>query len=162
MVWGCMTTRGTGELRFIEVPTCTVTLWSKRWCPPFRNCVERQFYNITATPNTPPNGTALLMKLKVMSGQICLQTWTLLSTCGASSSGRWRSTMSLTSSSSMMSLWRSGRGCQQQLVWYCPLRRFFFFAEMWGVYSLLWDTVHTYIHILYYYNKKSDKQLKAL
>ncbi len=29
------------------------------------------------------------------SGQVCLQTWTLLSTCGASSSGRWRSTMCL-------------------------------------------------------------------
>ncbi len=51
-----------------------------------------------------------------------LQTWTLLSTCGASSSGRWRSTMCLTSSISVMSLWRSGRGCQQQPVqlWWIP------------------------------------------
>ncbi len=58
------------------------------------------------------------------SGQVCLQTWTPLRTCGASSSGRWRSTMCLTSTSSVMSLWRSGRGCQQQPVqlWWitCP------------------------------------------
>ncbi|KAI3361363.1 hypothetical protein L3Q82_013547 [Scortum barcoo] len=34
----------------------------------------------------------------------------LLSICGASSNGRWRSTSSLTSTSSVMSSWRSGRG----------------------------------------------------
>ncbi len=56
------------------------------------------------------------------SGQVCLQTWTLFSTCGASSSGRWRSTMCLTSSSCVMPLWRSGRGSLQHPVqlWWIP------------------------------------------
>ncbi len=56
------------------------------------------------------------------SGQVYLHTWTLLSTCGASSSRRRRSTMCLTTSSSVMSFWRSGRGCQQQPVqlWWIP------------------------------------------
>ncbi len=49
------------------------------------------------------------------SGQVCLQTSTLLSTCGASSSGRWRSTMCLTSSSSVMSLWRSEEDASNNL-----------------------------------------------
>ncbi len=33
MVWGCMT-----SLRETWIPTCTVTFWRRRWCPPFRNC----------------------------------------------------------------------------------------------------------------------------
>ncbi len=44
--------------------------------------------------------------------------------CGASSNGRWRSARSLTSTSSVMSSWRSGRGLQWQPVrlWWtqCP------------------------------------------
>ncbi len=126
MVWGCMTTAGTGELRFIKGNMdFNVTFWSRRWFPPFRNC----FPNIT-TPNTPPRWQlTCCWRWRWWSGQVCLQTWILLSTCGTSSSRRWRSTMCLTSSSSVMSLWRSERGCQQQTVhlWWisCPggLRR---------------------------------------
>ncbi len=91
----------------------------------FRNWAERQFSNIITTPNTPPRWQLPCWwswRWRWWSGQVCLLTWTLLSTCGASSSGRWRSTMCLTSSSSVMSLWRSGRGCQQQPVqlWWIP------------------------------------------
>ncbi len=48
-----------------------------------------------------------------------------LSICGASSNGRWRSTMSITSTSSVMSSWRSGRGLQWQPVklWWTPCSR---------------------------------------
>ncbi len=56
--------------------------------------------------------TALLKKLRVKV------------ICGASSNGRWRSLRSLTSTSSVMSSWRSGRGLQWQPVklWWtsCP------------------------------------------
>ncbi len=78
--------------------------------------LQKLFSNITTTPNTPSRWQL------PCSGQVCLQTWTLLSTCGASSSGRWRSTICLTSSSCVMSLWRSGRGCQQHPVqlWWIP------------------------------------------
>ncbi len=48
--------------------------------------------------------TALLKKLRVKA------------ICGASSDGRWRIVMSLTSTSSVMSAWRSGRGLQWQPV----------------------------------------------
>ncbi len=56
MVLSCMNTAGSGScgsLRETWIPTCTVTFWSRRWCPPFRNCAERQFSNIITTPNTP-------------------------------------------------------------------------------------------------------------
>ncbi len=45
--------------------------------------------------------------------------------CGASSNGRWRSARSLTSTSSVMSSWRSGRGLQWQPVklWGTPCPR---------------------------------------
>ncbi len=54
MALSCMTTAGTGScglLRETWIPTCTVTFWSRRWCPPFRN------YKMTI---------ALLLKVKVM------------------------------------------------------------------------------------------------
>ncbi len=115
MVWGCMTTAGTGELRFIEG-----NMDSNMYCDILKQkmmpSLQKLFSNIT-TPNTPPRWQLpCCWRWRWWSGQVCLQTWTLLSTCGASSSGRWRSTMCLTSSSSVMSLWRSGRGCQQQPV----------------------------------------------
>ncbi len=117
MVWGCMTTAGTGELRFIE-GNMDCDILKQNMMP----SLKKLFSNIT-TPNIPPRWQLpCCWRWRWWSGQVCLQTWTLLSTCGASSSGRWRSTMCLTSSSSVMSLWRSGRGCQQQPVqlWWIP------------------------------------------
>ncbi len=57
--------------------------------------------------------TALLKKLRVKV------------ICGASSNRRWRSARSLTSTSSVMSSWRSGRGLQWQPVklWWTPCSR---------------------------------------
>ncbi len=57
--------------------------------------------------------TALLKKLRVKV------------ICRASSNGRWRSTRSLTTTSSVMSSWRSGRGLQRQPVklWWTPCPR---------------------------------------
>ncbi len=124
MVWGCMSAAGTGELRFIEG-----NMDSNMYCDILKQkmmpSLQKLFSNITTTPNTPPRWQlpcCWRWRWRWWSGQTCLQTWTLLSTCGASSSGRWRSTMCLTSSSSVMSLWRSGRGCQQQPVqlWWIP------------------------------------------
>ncbi len=52
--WLLLVLGSCGSLRETWIPTCTVTFWSRRWCPPFRNCAERQFSNIIMTPNTPP------------------------------------------------------------------------------------------------------------
>ncbi len=72
---------------------------------PFGDWAAGQYSNITTT--------ALLNKLRVKV------------ICGASSNGRWRSTRSLTSTSSVMSSWRSGRGLQWQPVklWWTPCPR---------------------------------------
>ncbi len=124
MVWGCMSAAGTRELRFIEG-----NMDSNMYCDILKQkmmpSLQKLFSNIIMTPNTPPRWQLPCWwswRWRWWSGQVCLQTWTLLSTCGASSSGRRRSTMCLTSSSSVMSLWRSGRGCQQQPVqlWWTP------------------------------------------
>ncbi len=82
--------------------------------------LQKLFSNINHPKHNAKITIALL--LKVIGDQVGLQTGTLLSTCGASSSGRWRSTLCLTSSSSVMLLCRSGRGCQQQPVqfWWIP------------------------------------------
>ncbi len=52
MVWGCMTTAGTGELRFIEV-----NMDSNMYCAILKQkmmpSIQKLFSNIT-TPNTPP------------------------------------------------------------------------------------------------------------
>ncbi len=124
MVWGCMSAAGTGELWFIEG-----NMDSNMYCDILKQkmmpSLQKLFSNITTTPNTPPRWQLPCWwswRWRWWSGQVWLQTWTLLSICGASSSGRWRSTMCLKSSSSVMSLWRSGRGCQQQPVqlWWIP------------------------------------------
>ncbi len=116
------------ELRFIEGnmdSNMYCDIMKQKMMPSLQNWVERQFFNKITTPNTLSRRQLPCWwswRWRWWSGQVCLQTWTLLSTCGASSSGRWRSTMCLTSSSSVMSLWRSGRGCQQQPVqlWWSP------------------------------------------
>ncbi len=109
MVWGCMTTAGTGELRFIggnmdSNMHCDIP--KQKMMP----SLPKLFSNITTTPNTPPRWQLpCCWRWRWWSGQVCLQTWTLLSKCRASSSGRKRSTM-------------CGRGCQQQPVqlWWIP------------------------------------------
>ncbi len=63
--WVLLVLGSCGSLRETWIPTCTVTFWSIRRCPPFINCAERQFSNIITTPNTPQDDTALLMKLKL-------------------------------------------------------------------------------------------------
>ncbi len=98
-----------GSLSETWIPTCTVTYWSRRWCP-----LQKLFSNKTTSPNTPPRWQ-LPCCWRWWCGQVCLQTWTLLSTCGASTSGRWRSTMCLSSSSAVMSLWRSEEDASNNL-----------------------------------------------
>ncbi len=46
--WLLLVLGSCGSLRETLIPTCTVTFWSRRWCPPFK-----LFSNITS-PNTPP------------------------------------------------------------------------------------------------------------
>ncbi len=95
---GCMSTAGTGELRFIEG-----NMDSNMYCDILKQMMmpslQKLFSNIT-TPNTPTRWQlpcCWRWRWRWWSGQVCLQTWTLLITCGASSSRRWRSTMCLTS-----------------------------------------------------------------
>ncbi len=84
--WLLLVLGSCGSLRETWIPTCTVTFWSRRLCPPFRICFQHNHPKHTAKMTT-----ALLMKVMEWPSM----TWTLLSTCGASSSGRWRSTRAL-------------------------------------------------------------------
>ncbi len=88
-----------------------VIYWSRAWSPSFGNWDAGQYSNMITT--------------SALYAQACLQTLTLLSICGASSNGRWRSARSLVSTSSVMSSWRSGRGLQWQPVklWRTPCPR---------------------------------------
>ncbi len=36
--WLLLVVGSCGSLRETWIPTCIVTFWSRRWCPPFRNC----------------------------------------------------------------------------------------------------------------------------
>ncbi len=51
--WLLLVLGSCGTLRETWIPTFTMTFWSRRGCPPFRNFAERQFSNIISTPNTP-------------------------------------------------------------------------------------------------------------
>ncbi len=86
MVWGCMSAAGTWELRFIEG-----NMDSNMYCDILKlnmmPSLQKLFSNITTTPNTPPRWQlpcCWSWRWRWWSGQVCLQTWTLLSTCGAS------------------------------------------------------------------------------
>ncbi len=117
MVWGCMSAASTGELQFIEG-----TMNAKMYCdilkqsmiPSLRRLGCRAVFQHDNDPkHTSKTTTALLKK------------WRVKVICGVSSNRRWRSTRSLTSTNSMMSSWRSGRGLQWQPVklWRTPCPR---------------------------------------
>ncbi len=117
MVWGCMSAASTGELQFIEG-----TMNAKMYCdilkqsmiPSLRRLGCRAVFQHDNDPkHTSKTTTALLKK------------WRVKVICGVPSNGRWRSTRSLTSTSSMMSSWRNGRGLQWQPVklWRTPCPR---------------------------------------
>ncbi len=123
------------SLRETWIPTCAVM-----------PSLQKLFSNITTTPNTQLMTTALLLKVKVMEWPSMFPDLNLLSTCGDFSSGRCRSTMCLASISSVISLWRIGRGCQQQPVqlwWiprpgglrhkYCPYKILTLWTQFWHV-----------------------------
>ncbi len=78
MVWDCMTTAGTGELRFIEG-----NMDSNMYCDILKQkmmpSLQKLFPNIT-TPNT-PSRWQLPCCWRWRSGQVRLQTWTLLCVC---------------------------------------------------------------------------------
>ncbi len=88
VVWGCMTTAGTGELRFIEE-----NMDSNMYCDILKQkmmpFLQKLFSNITTSNTLPRWQLPCCWRWRWWSGQVCLQTWTLLSTCVASSSGRW-------------------------------------------------------------------------
>ncbi len=153
MVWGCMDATGTGELTFIE-GTMNTNMYCdilKQSMIPFLRRLGRRavFQHDNDFKHTSKITTALLKKLRVK----------VIS--GASLNGRWRSARYLTSTSSVMSSWRSGRGLQWQLVklWWTPYPRGL--RQCWkimvahkiltiwaqfghfhlGVYSLLWPAV---------------------
>ncbi len=102
MIWGYMSTAGTGELQFIEGSMnaniyCDIL---KQSMIPFlqRLGCRAVFQHDNHPKHTSKTITTLLKKLRVKV------------ICGASSNGRWRSARSLTSTSSVMLSWRSGRG----------------------------------------------------
>ncbi len=108
MVWGCMSAAGTAELQFIE-GTMNANMYcdilKQSMIPSLQRLGHRAVFQHDNDPkHTSKTTTALLKKLRVKV------------VCGASSNGRWRSTRSLTSTSSVMSSWRSGRGIQWQPV----------------------------------------------
>ncbi len=80
------------SLREPWMPTCTVTYWSRAWSPPFGDRAAL-FQHDNDPKHTSKMTTALLKKLRVKV------------ICGASSNERWRSSRSLTSTSSLMSSW---------------------------------------------------------
>ncbi len=108
MVWGCMNAAGTRELQFIEG-----TMNANMYCDILKQSMipsllrlgcRAVFQHDNGPKLTSKTTTALLKKLRVKV------------ICGASSNGRWRSARSLTSTSSVISSWRSGRGLQWQTV----------------------------------------------
>ncbi len=108
MVWGCMSAAGAGELQFIEgtmnADMCCDIL-KRSMIPSLRRLDRRAVFQHDNDPkHTSKTTTALLKKLRVKV------------ICGASSNGRWRSARSLTSTSSVMWSWRSGRGLKWQPV----------------------------------------------
>ncbi len=117
MVWGCMSAAGTGELQFIEGTmnaNMHCDILKQSMIPSLRRLGRRAVFLHDNDPkHTSKTTTALLKKLRVKV------------ICGASSNGRWRSARSLTSTSSVMSSWRSGRGLQWQPVklWWTPCPR---------------------------------------
>ncbi len=78
MVWGCMSAAGTGELRFIEGNMdsnmyCDI-LKQKKMMPSLQKlCRTAVFQHNNDPKHTAKMTTALLMKLKVMEGQVCLR-----------------------------------------------------------------------------------------
>ncbi len=116
----CLVLGRCGSLRETWIPTCTLTFWSRRWCPPFRNCFP------TSPPQTHHQDDNSLVAEGEGDGvaKYVSRPEPYWAHVGHPQAGRWRSTMCLTSSSFMMSLWRSGRGYQQQPVqlWWiaCP------------------------------------------
>ncbi len=108
MVWGCMSATDTRELQFTE-GTMNANMYcdipKQSMIPSLQRLGRRAvFQHDNDSKHTSKTTTALLKKLRVKV------------ICGASSNGRWRSTRFLTSTSSMMSSWRSGRGLQCQPV----------------------------------------------
>ncbi len=101
MVWGCMSAAGTGELQFIEGIMNANMYWDilkQSMIPSLRRLGRRAVFQHDNDPkHTSKTTTALLKKLRVNV------------ICGASSNRRWRSARSLTSTSSVMSSWRSRR-----------------------------------------------------
>ncbi len=95
------------SLREPWMPTCAVTYWSRAWSPPF----GAVFQHDNVPKHTSETTTALLKKLRVKL------------ICGASSNGRWRSARSLTSTSFVMSSWRSGLQWQPVKLWWTPCLR---------------------------------------
>ncbi len=98
MVWGCMSAAGTGELQFIE-GTMNANMYcdilKQSMIPSLRRLGRRAvFQHVNDLKHTPKTITDLLKKLRVKV------------ICGAFSNRRWWSARSLTSTSSVMSLYK--------------------------------------------------------
>ncbi len=122
MVWGCMSAAGTGELQFIE-GTMNANMYcdilKQSMIPSLRRLGRRAVFQ----HDNDPKHTSKMLRVKVMDWLSMSpdlnpieHLWGIL---------KWRSARSLTSTSSVMSSWRSGRGLQWQLVklWWTPCPR---------------------------------------
>ncbi len=110
--WGATALGSYSSLKEPWMPTCTVLKQSM--IPSLRRLGRRAVFQHDNDPkHTSKTTTALLNKPRVKV------------ICGASSNGSWRSARSLTSTSSVMLSWKSGRGLQRKPVklWWTPCPR---------------------------------------
>ncbi len=116
--WVLLALGSYSSLREPWTPTCAVTYWSRAWSPPFGDWAAGQYSNMITT-------TALLKKLrvKVMDWHVSRHKPYWASVWHPQTEGGW--VQGLTSTSSVMSSWRSGRGIQWKSVklWWTPCPR---------------------------------------
>ncbi len=119
MVWGCMSAAGTGELQFVEG-----TMNANMYCDILKQSMIPSLRRLGCRAVFQHDNDHCLAKEAEGKGDGLAKHVSRPKPYWASSNERWRSARSLTSTSSVMSSWRSG-GLQGQPVklWWTPCLR---------------------------------------